>query len=84
MTGKTGRRRPSAGRAPRITGGPGAQAEPFLLAGGEVLPATGRRVSLRCCCVFALSDNLVVSQRVYFDQLELYAQLGLRLTSGPR
>ncbi|SNT22603.1 hypothetical protein SAMN05216276_102954 [Streptosporangium subroseum] len=59
----------------------GTHGGPFLLAGGEVLQATGRAVNIRTCWVFTLADDLIVSQRVYYDQLEVYSQIGLRLPS---
>ncbi|GAA1281429.1 hypothetical protein Psi02_37210 [Planotetraspora silvatica] len=57
----------------------GTHTGPFLLAEGEVLQATGRSVSVRCCWVFTVEHDLVVSQRGYYDQLECYSHLGLRL-----
>jgi steroid delta-isomerase-like uncharacterized protein len=43
---------------------------------GEI-PPTGRQVSLRQVAVQRVKDGLVISEHLYFDQLELMAQLGL-------
>ncbi|WP_433214935.1 nuclear transport factor 2 family protein [Microtetraspora malaysiensis] len=59
----------------------GRQTGPYLMVGGEMLAPTGRGVSLRCCCFWNVEGDLIVSQRLYYDQLEIYAQLGLRLPS---
>ncbi|GGK66978.1 hypothetical protein Sme01_10060 [Sphaerisporangium melleum] len=48
----------------------------LTLAAGEVAEATGRPIALRCCSVCTMEDGLVVSHRLYYDQLELAAQLG--------
>ncbi|MEZ0072964.1 nuclear transport factor 2 family protein [Planotetraspora sp. GP83] len=54
---------------------------PFLLPSGEMLEPTGRSTSMRSCWVFTVEDDLVATQRVYFDQWELYSQLGAKLHS---
>ncbi|GLW99097.1 ester cyclase [Microtetraspora sp. NBRC 16547] len=59
----------------------GRQTGPYLMIGGEILAPTGRSVSLRCCCFWNVEDDLIASQRIYYDQLEIYAQLGFRLPS---
>jgi steroid delta-isomerase-like uncharacterized protein len=56
---------------------------PLLLAGGDVVPPTGRRVSLRACWMFSVKDDLITSHQLYWDQLELYTQLGLPLPKIP-
>ncbi|MFB4276850.1 MULTISPECIES: ester cyclase [unclassified Nonomuraea] len=56
----------------------GTHTGPYLVAGGDVLAPTGRHVSVRVCWFWHLRDGLVSSQRFYYDQLEIYAQLGLR------
>ncbi|MBP2703975.1 ester cyclase [Microbispora sp. RL4-1S] len=53
---------------------------PFLIAGGEVVAPTGRAVNFRECWVFTLEHDLIVSHRLYHDQMELYSQLGVGLT----
>ncbi len=57
----------------------GTHQGPFLLPGGATVQPTGRRVSCRCCWIFTLEAGCIRNQRVYWDQLELYAQLGLSL-----
>ncbi|MEV7007489.1 ester cyclase [Streptosporangium sp. NPDC051022] len=54
----------------------GTHKGPYLLPDGQVIPATGRPVSLRCCYVCTIENRLIVSLRLYFDQAELFAQLG--------
>lgn len=74
-------RKAVAGEAVAAVGvGTGRHTGPFLLTTGEVLPATGRRVSVRCCWFFLLEGGLIVSQQAFYDQLELYIQLGLPLS----
>lgn len=41
------------------------------------IPPTGKRVSLRQVAVQRIEDGKVASEHLYFDQLELMAQLGL-------
>ncbi|WP_432925603.1 ester cyclase [Microbispora sp. CA-135349] len=55
----------------------GTHKGPLLLPDGEEAQATGRRIYVRCCEVITLENGLVVGYQVYFDQLELLAQLGL-------
>ncbi|MFI7034147.1 nuclear transport factor 2 family protein [Microbispora rosea] len=57
----------------------GAQTGPYLLIGGEVLEATGRSISARCSCFWNVVDDLIASQRFYYDQLQVYVQLGMCL-----
>ncbi|MCT9935025.1 ester cyclase [Planotetraspora sp. A-T 1434] len=54
---------------------------PFLLPSGEMLEPTGKNTSMRSCWVFTVEDDLVATQRVYYDQMELYSQLGAKLDS---
>ncbi|WP_066366849.1 ester cyclase [Herbidospora mongoliensis] len=56
---------------------------PFLLSDGAELPATGRRIALRGVSVCTIEDELVVTDRDYYDQLELYSQLGVPMTVTP-
>ncbi|GAA1279190.1 hypothetical protein Psi02_68330 [Planotetraspora silvatica] len=51
----------------------------FLLPGGGVADSTGKGISVRYCWVFTVESAAIVAQRVYYDQLEMYAQLGARL-----
>ncbi|NAS23638.1 hypothetical protein GT755_18295 [Herbidospora sp. NEAU-GS84] len=55
---------------------------PFLLVDGAELPATGRRIALRGVSVCTIEDGLIVTDRDYYDQLELYSQLGLPVGVG--
>lgn len=55
----------------------GTHKGPLLLPDGEEAQATGRRMVLRSCEIVTVQMGLVVSYQVYFDQLELLAQLGL-------
>ncbi|MFI7423147.1 nuclear transport factor 2 family protein [Nonomuraea sp. NPDC049684] len=57
----------------------GTHSGPYLTVGGEVLAATGRQITVRACWFWDLRDGLVASQRLYYDQLEIYAQIGLCL-----
>ncbi|WP_182897607.1 ester cyclase [Microbispora sp. H10830] len=59
--------------------GIGTHAGPFPLTTGEVVEATGRRVSVRCCWIFEIEGCLITCSEVFYDQLELCVQLGLRL-----
>ncbi|GII42267.1 ester cyclase [Planotetraspora phitsanulokensis] len=58
----------------------GTHTGPFWLPNGETLEGTGRRVTVRGCAACTLEDGLIITHRVYFDQLELYAQLGCELS----
>ncbi|MEW9533991.1 ester cyclase [Microbispora sp. NPDC049125] len=57
----------------------GTHTRPFLIAGGEFVEPSNRRVSIRVCWVFTTEDGVIASHRLYFDQLELYTQLGVPL-----
>ncbi len=46
--------------------------------------ATGRHVTVRAACMTYVVGDLVVTHRDYYDQLELYSQLGFGLTELPR
>jgi ketosteroid isomerase-like protein len=59
--------------------GVGTHTGPWLVVGGEVLEATGRAITVRSSWFWCLEDGLIASQRVYYDQLQIYAQLGMRL-----
>ena len=43
----------------------------------KTIPATGRRVRVRACDVATVRDSQIVSHNFYFDQMELFGQLGL-------
>ncbi|MBO4275567.1 ester cyclase [Microbispora triticiradicis] len=59
----------------------GTHAGPFLLPDGRELDATGRRITLRGSCASFVENGKIATHREYFDQLELYTQLGLHLAS---
>jgi ketosteroid isomerase-like protein len=44
---------------------------------GTVLPASGKRVTQRGADVASYQDGLIRTHRLYYDQLELLAELGL-------
>jgi ketosteroid isomerase-like protein len=48
---------------------------PFLLPDGEIAHPSGRRIAVRGCDFRTMDDGLIASQRVYYDQLEMLAQL---------
>ncbi|WP_371781606.1 ester cyclase [Streptosporangium subroseum] len=55
----------------------GTHTGPFLLPTGGAVQATGRRVAVRGCDIRTVEDELIASQRVYYDQLEMLTQLGV-------
>ncbi|WP_061290373.1 ester cyclase [Herbidospora cretacea] len=59
--------------------GTGTHTGPFLLPDGRDLEATGRRISLRGTCASFIDNGKIVTHREYFDQLELFSQLGMHL-----
>ncbi|MEU7937871.1 hypothetical protein [Microbispora bryophytorum] len=54
--------------------------KPFLLPDGREIEGTGRHITLRATCSTFGRDDKIVTHREYFDQLELYSQLGFGLT----
>ncbi|GAA4582323.1 hypothetical protein GCM10023194_16720 [Planotetraspora phitsanulokensis] len=62
--------------------GTGTHTGPLLITGGDLVPGTGRRISIRCCWVFTVEQGLIVSYHLFYDQLEMYAQLGLPMPGG--
>ncbi|WP_336208688.1 ester cyclase [Nonomuraea sp. LPB2021202275-12-8] len=62
----------------------GTHLGPFLMPGGGTLDATGQGVAVRACSTADMDGDLIVSHQFYFDQLELFASLGVRLSpEGP-
>ncbi|MEV4459730.1 ester cyclase [Microbispora sp. NPDC049633] len=53
----------------------GTHTGPYTLPDGEVISGTNRRIAVRSCYICTVENDLVVSLRVYFDQLELLTQL---------
>jgi predicted ester cyclase len=62
----------------------GTHLGPFLLPDGREVQGTGRRITVRASCAFHIANGLIVTHRKYFDQLELYSQLGFGLTELDR
>jgi ketosteroid isomerase-like protein len=58
----------------------GTHTGPFLLPDGHVLEGTGRHVTIRGACAAHVTNGKIITHRGYFDQLELYSQLGFGLT----
>ncbi|WP_067176883.1 ester cyclase [Microtetraspora niveoalba] len=61
----------------------GTHTGPFLLPDGSTAEGTGRRVVLRGACACATENGRIITDRDYYDQLELYSQLGYHLEPGP-
>jgi hypothetical protein len=59
----------------------GTHGGPFLIADGSVLQATGRHIAVRGVAVGSIENGLVITDREYYDQLELYTQLGLSIAT---
>ncbi|GAA3840334.1 nuclear transport factor 2 family protein [Streptomyces phyllanthi] len=55
----------------------GRNTGPIALPDGETIPATQREVRIRGCDLATVEDGVIVSYRLYFDQAELFTQLGL-------
>ncbi|MFC4585515.1 ester cyclase [Sphaerisporangium corydalis] len=54
----------------------GTHKGPFLVPGGGILEATGRPIAIGACSVSIVEERLILSHRIYYDQLELVTQLG--------
>jgi predicted ester cyclase len=54
----------------------GTHSGPYLVPGGDMLEATWRPITVRACSVSIVEDDHITSHRIYYDQLELTAQLG--------
>ena len=57
----------------------GTHTGPFLLPDGSVMEGTGRHVTVRASCTAHVTNGKIITHREYFDQLELYSQLGFGL-----
>lgn len=55
----------------------GRNTGPLALPSGEKLPATQKQVRMRGCDFATVEGGLIVSYRLYFDQMEFLGQLGL-------
>jgi predicted ester cyclase len=60
----------------------GVHKGPWLMPGGGVVEATGRPITVRACSLSYVEDGLIASHRIFYDQLELAAQLGGGLCFG--
>ncbi|SDI18118.1 SnoaL-like domain-containing protein [Sinosporangium album] len=60
----------------------GTQDGPFLVPNGHVIPPTGRPIRVPGCILCTVENGLIVSVRLYFDQLQLITQLGYRFGVG--
>ncbi|MBC6458931.1 ester cyclase [Actinomadura sp. HBU206391] len=58
----------------------GTHTGPFILPDGRTAEATGRKIAVRGAGLCAIENGEVVTNREYYDQLELYTQLGFGLT----
>jgi ketosteroid isomerase-like protein len=57
----------------------GTHTGPFFLPDGRELEGTGRRIAVRTTCSTFVENGKIKTHREYFDQLELYSQLGFGL-----
>ncbi|ETK30724.1 ester cyclase [Microbispora sp. ATCC PTA-5024] len=62
----------------------GTHLGPLLLPDGRELQATGRPITIRGTCASFVEDGRIKTHREYYDQLELYTQLGMCLTEAGR
>ncbi|GAB3883439.1 ester cyclase [Microbispora bryophytorum] len=63
----------------------GTHKGPLLVPGGDVLEGTGRSVLVRSCSFSTVEGGTILSHRLFYDQLEMAAQIGghLRFGDGP-
>ena len=55
----------------------GTHAGPMMTPNGPI-PPTGKRVTTHSLSILRMKDDLIASEHVYFDQLEMITQLGLK------
>ncbi|WP_370026944.1 ester cyclase [Planotetraspora sp. GP83] len=60
----------------------GTHTGPFLLPNGLAAEGTGRHIAIRGACACSTEDGLIITDRDYYDQLELYSQLGFSLRAS--
>jgi hypothetical protein len=60
----------------------GSHKGPFLAPGGDVVEPTMSLITVRACSVSLVEEDHIVSHRIFYDQLELAAQIGGRLRFG--
>ncbi|WP_440103766.1 ester cyclase [Streptosporangium sp. H16] len=58
----------------------GTHSGPFLLPDGREIEGTGRHITVRSTCSAFVENDKIKTHREYYDQLELYSQLGYGLT----
>jgi steroid delta-isomerase-like uncharacterized protein len=61
----------------------GTHTGPLVGADGSELPATGRHLSTSFTMVHELRDGKLAASRLYYDQLEFLAQLGVTAEAAP-
>ncbi|GAA1282072.1 hypothetical protein Psi02_38310 [Planotetraspora silvatica] len=61
----------------------GTHTGPFLLHDGTEMEGTGRPIRLRASCEAHVENDKIVTHQHYWDQLELYSQLGFGLVRLP-
>lgn len=54
----------------------GTHKGPYLVPGGGIAEPSLRPITVRACCVSTVEDGVIVSHRIFYDQLELVAQIG--------
>jgi ketosteroid isomerase-like protein len=57
----------------------GTHTGPFALPDGRELEGTGHRITVRTTCSTFVENGKIKTHREYYDQLELYGQLGFGL-----
>ncbi|GAA1300793.1 hypothetical protein Psi02_27730 [Planotetraspora silvatica] len=61
----------------------GTHTGPFLLPCGRHAEGTGRHIAVRGCCAARVENDWIVAHQHYYDQLELFSQLGLAFALEP-
>jgi hypothetical protein len=56
---------------------------PLLAPGGHVVEGTGQHIAVRGSCAAHIENDKVITHREYYDQLELYSQVGFSLIAEP-
>lgn len=54
----------------------GTHSAPYLAPGGGMVEPTWRPITVRACSVSIVENGHIVSHRIFYDQLEVVAQLG--------
>ncbi|GII56153.1 hypothetical protein Pth03_45420 [Planotetraspora thailandica] len=61
----------------------GTHTGPFLLPCGRYAEGSGNHIAVRGCCAARVDNGKITSHQHYYDQLELYSQLGFALACAP-